>query len=236
MDNYQKAVLISEKNKAFFTCVSLKNSTDILEGFDYKNDTYTIEQNGDIFNTKFDFTLNENSNIESCFALFNSEWLICEKKDDCFCTILDFEKRIEKIKITFKDNIVDEYVFIIKYVEADRDLYYRMQAESQRQAYIETAQIKCATGADLVNVYFKPCCDDYVRTEIVLYRDDMLLAKFKVDDDFYFKSISGLAYGKYDFVLRQYGKDDFLIFETDHIQFQIEASVRIKGHVNTYNI
>ena len=88
----------------------------------------------------------------------------------------------------------------------------------------------------MVNVYFKPCCDDYVRTEIVLYRDDMLLAKFKVDDDFYFKSISGLAYGKYDFVLRQYGKDDFLIFETDYIQFQIEASVRIKGHVNTYNI
>ena len=42
MDNYQKAVLIIQKNKAFFTCVSLKNSTDILEGFDYKNDTYNM--------------------------------------------------------------------------------------------------------------------------------------------------------------------------------------------------
>ena len=45
--------------------------------------------------------------------------------------MLDFENRIEKIKLTFADNIVDDYIFSVQYVEADKDLYYQKQAEAK---------------------------------------------------------------------------------------------------------
>lgn len=50
-----------------------------------------------------------------------------------------------------------------------------------------------------------------------------MLAKYKVDEDTFFKSISGLAYGKYTFVLKQFDKDSNPLLETEHIEFTITS-------------
>ena len=49
----------------------------------------------------------------------------------------------------------------------------------------------------------------------------MMLAKYKVDEEVFFKSINGLAYGKYEFVLKQLNTKNETILETDKISFQI---------------
>ena len=109
----------------------------------------------------------------------------------------------------------------MKYVEADKDIYYAKKEQERKDNLLETASIKVATGVDLVNVYFQPCCDNYARTEIVLYKDDIMLAKYKVDEETFFKSISGLAYGKYEFILKQFDDKGNIILETDKISFSI---------------
>ena len=168
-----------------------------------------------------------------------------------FSLELNFEKRVEKIKLTFTDNIVDEYIFSVQYIEADKVLYYQKQAESRRNNYIESAQIKHSTGNDLVNIYFQPCCSDYEYTEIYLYIPQdyvtvggpygpvkkpsswQLFKKCKVPSEDFYKSINGLAYGTYAYVVKQFDKKDNLLLETEHIEFSLKAPKKpITGHIN----
>jgi len=221
MDKYQKVLLETEKTSIFFTCTSKKNSLVLNGGFNYDEDVYTLTQEEDIFSTKYEFVVKTNPNIETCTFLVNDEWQSASRKDDAFFVGLDFENRVEKVKLTFADNIVDDYTFSVQYVEADKDLYYKKQAETRRNTYIEAAQIKHSTGADLVNICFQPCCDEYCKTEITLYKDNMMLAKYRVDEECFFKAIIGLAYGKYAFVLKQFDSNGEVLFETDKMEFSI---------------
>ena len=116
---------------------------------------------------------------------------------------------------------------------------------------LKTADIKVSTGADLVNIYFQPCCNKYDYTEIQLYipKDFVtvggpygpvqkpstwsMIKKCKVDTEEFFKSINGLAHGKYSFILKQYDKNSNLLLETEHIEFSISApKQKIVGRVN----
>ena len=57
--------------------------------------------------------------------------------------------------------------------------------------------------------------------KITLYKDSMMLAKYKVNEEMFFHSISGLAYGKYEFVLKQFDNKGKIILETDKIGFSL---------------
>lgn len=137
---------------------------------------------------------------------------------------INFNDRIEKIKISFINNLADDYILAVKYQEADKEKYRAKKEQERKDALLATAAVKCSTGADLVNIYFQPCSDDYTRTEIILYREEQMLAKYKVDEECFFKSITGLAYGTYNFVLKQYDKDNNIILESDEIVFTIRSA------------
>ena len=233
MDKYQKVLLETEKTSVFFACTSKKNFAVLDGGFNYDEDVYTLTQEEDIFSTKYEFVVKTNPNIETCTFLVNGEWQSASRKGSAFSVELDFENRVEKVKLTFADNIVDDYIFSIQYVEADKDLYYQKQAEEQKAKLLSAAQIKHSTGADLVNIYFQPCCVQYAKTEIVLYKDTMMLAKYKVEEETFFKSISGLAPGTYSYVIKQYDKKDDLLMETEHFEFRIQKPMQpIMGRIN----
>ena len=227
--------------------ISRRFSTDILRelsiagvgssflksDFDCDADIYKLVQEDDIFSTKYCFALKTNANIETCSVCINENWIAIEQIEGCFSVILDFEKRVEKVKLTFADNIVDDYIFSVQYVEADKDFYYQKQAEEHKAKLLSAAQIKHSTGADLVNIYFQPCCIQYAKTEIVLYKATMMLAKYKVEEETFFKSISGLAPGTYSYVIKQYDKKDDLLMETEHFEFQIQNPKQpIMGRIN----
>ena len=244
MDKYQRVVLENNKKDSFYYCVSVKNGGGAPNtNFNYSTDVFTLTQDEDIFSTKYTFVLRANTNIETCSFYVNGEWHSANQKGTSFCIELDFENRVEKVKLIFADNIVDDYVFIVEYVEADKDLYYQKQVELQRRTYIEAAQIKHSIGAHLVNIYFQPCCTDCCKTEIELWiakgrrenhhgmiayipklisaKPEQIIAKFSVGEGFFFKSISGLANGVYVYRVRQYKNNCELLFESDFKFFEI---------------
>jgi hypothetical protein len=136
---------------------------------------------------------------------------------------VDFDKPAKELKLYFIDNFADALSIKLKFVAADKGLYDAKMHDALIKERTKTANIKVSTGADLVNIYFQPCCDSYARTEITLYKDNMMLAKYKIDEEAFFKSIGGLAYGKYTFVLKQFDKDSNALFETGKIEFTISA-------------
>lgn len=136
---------------------------------------------------------------------------------------VDFDKPAKELKLYFIDDFADTLSVKLKFVAADKGLYDTKMHDALIKERTKTANIKVSTGADLVNIYFQPCCEDYVRTEIVLFKDNMMLAKYKIDEEAFFKSIGGLAYGKYTFVLKQFDKDSNALFETEHIEFTISS-------------
>ena len=51
-------------------------------------------------------------------------------------------------------------------------------------------------------------------------------------EDFY-KSINGLAYGTYAYVIKQFDKKDNLLLETEYIEFSLKAPKQpIMGRIN----
>ena len=147
----------------------------------------------------------------------------CGRVHQYFLCELNFEDKIDGIKISFIDGLADDLIIPVCFIEADKEKYYAKKEQERKDNLFKTANIKTAAGADLVNIYFQPCCEDYVRTEIVLFKDNMMLAKYKIDEESFFKSIGGLAYGKYTFVLKQFDKDSNPLLETEHIEFTITS-------------
>ena len=224
-----------------------------ISDFDYDADCYKLVQEQDIFSTKYRFTLKKNTNIETCTVCINGNWTGAEQIGECFSVILDFENRVEKIKLTFADNIVDDYTFSVQYVEADKDTYYQKQEADRKANLLTAAQIKHSTSSDLINIYFRPCCDKYEYTEILLYIPQeenfkgwtgdgrkvveilswSMIKKCKVPSEDFYKSINGLAPGTYSYVIKQYDKKDELLMETEHFEFRIQKPKQpIMGRIN----
>lgn len=135
---------------------------------------------------------------------------------------IDFAKPIKYIKIVDKNKIIDDIVLKVIFVEADKEKYYSKIEAARKELLLKNAHIKHATGIDLVNIYFQPCCEEYTTTAIILYTNDQLfMAKYQVDKDFFFKSISGLAYGTYYYEAIQYDKNNKELIKTPKTKFSI---------------
>lgn len=169
-----------------------------------------------------------------------------------FFVPVSFEDKFESLKIVFKNNLADDLTLAVSYVLADKEKYYEKKEQEYKDNLLKTADIKISTGVDLVNIYFQPCCDKYEYTEIQLYIPKefitvggpygpvqkpstwSMIKKSKVDPEEFYKSINGLANGKYSFILKQYDKDNAIILETGHIEFTISTPKAhgIRPHIN----
>jgi len=225
MDKYQKYLM--ELSHSYISYILKEKEKNC-----FNDGKITIKQDEDITITKYQLHISSKA-IESVFAINSGkEEKLNESIDPIysspksgeqkrFSIELDFEKRIESIKIVFVDNLADDLIIPVVYAEANKEQYYAKKEKERKDSLLKKADIKVSTGADLVNIYFQPCLEDYLRTEIILYKDGMMLAKYKVDEEVFFKSINGLAYGKYEFVLKQFNTRNETILETDKISFQI---------------
>ena len=102
----------------------------------------------------------------------------CLALADLNSSIINFDNKIDSIMLVFKNNLADELLIPVVYQEADKQAYYAKKEQERKDALLKSANIKVATGTDLVNIYFQPCCDEYCKTEITLYKDSMMLAKY----------------------------------------------------------
>ena len=241
MNKYQEYLLKGclGQNFIFYRCCpfmyEVEGSKTQYGVFDKNTDTLTITQDENINIVEYVLVVTSDTaqrvNISSISTLNNGKWNAVElspygqrgQQKPAYKIWVNFNNRTEKIKLSFKNDLADEYIINLKYVEADREKYIIKKVKEERDILLKSASIKHSTGNDLVNIYFQPCCDEYERTEITLYKDGQMLAKYKVDDGVFFKSISGLAYGTYEYVVKQYGKGDKLLLETAKIKCTISA-------------
>lgn len=230
MDKYQKYLLDkygdSLLNVVFVRPIQEDKRNETRYIFcDEKSNSLIIEQDEDINKTQYYLLVPSSANryeiISNVFVYKNNEWKECEIEQKVFKTIIDFNDRVEKIKITFVNGLADELIIPLAYKEANVEKYYAKKEQEKKEDLLKKANVKVSTGADLVNIYFQPCSEDYAHTEIILYKDSMMLAKYKVAEEAFFKSISGLAYGKYEFILKQFNNKNECIVETNKINFSL---------------
>lgn len=199
-----------------------------------ENDKIILEQDENIELVDYNLTLSNIyvETIEKILILKNDKWKEVETNKTISIN-LNFLDKTQQIKFVFKNNIADDYVVDIEYIEANKEIYFAKKEQEHKESLLKTANIKVSTGVNLVNIYFQPCSDKYARAEIILYKDNMMLAKYKVDEETFFKSITGLANGKYSFVLKQYDNNSSIILETNNIDFIISTPrQQVIGHVN----
>lgn len=205
-----------------------------------EDDKLIITQDSDITIIDYVVSINdlEIDAIDKIEVLKEDKWYEIHKNNTIYIE-LSFAKKASQIKFSFKNNIADDYIIDIEFIEADKEQYYAKKEQDYKDNLLKTADIKVSTGADLVNIYFQPCCDKYEYTEIQLYipKDFVtvggpygpvqkpstwsMIKKCKVDPEEFYKSINGLANGKYSFILKQYDKENVIILETGYIEFTI---------------
>lgn len=205
-----------------------------------EDDKLIITQDSDITIIDYVVSINdlEIDAIDKIEVLKEDKWYEIHKNNTIYIE-LSFAKKASQIKFSFKNNIADDYIIDIEFIEADKEQYYAKKEQDYKDNLLKTADIKVSTGADLVNIYFQPCCDKYEYTEIQLYipKDFVtvggpygpvqkpstwsMIKKCKVDPEEFYKSINGLANGKYSFILKQYDKENVIILETEYIEFTI---------------
>lgn len=163
--------------------------------------------------------------------------------------VVDFDNRAKDITFNFANNAAEPLTLKLKFIESDHAFFDAKEAESNRQRLIAAANIKIATGSDLVNVYFQPVTDNYSHTVIELYLAngnferqqihssgvavrmapakllggtvESLLGKFKVEDGMFFKAITGLANGVYGVKIVEFDKNNNQLFSSDIMFFVI---------------
>lgn len=227
MNKYQKYFL---KEDAYIDCFALGSDINCSLDRTLENGVVRIKQNEDI--SIKEYTLASRYPFD---YLCENEWRKSSKMENRVWQIAKFDWAvpIEKVRFLVDNEFVEALEINIEYEFADVEAYDKKQEQKRKNDLIEKASIKHSTGADLVNIYFQPCSSDYIRTEIALYRDGLMLSKYKVDEESFFKSIGGLAYGTYSFIVKQFDKSDNLLLETEHIEFTVKApKAPVMGRIN----
>ena len=247
MDKYQEYILHTLQKPMGTIYAYADNSSITLDNglFDNKlikvdiDEKIVIKQNEDITITKYQLVL-VHEGIEAIYAVKQNEHfpfncVITEyhwsgektnKDRKVFYYELNFDNKIDSIKIVFKDRVAEDLIVPIEFLDADKEAYYAKK-EAERIAKLRwKAAISHATGLNLVNIYFQPCSENYAKTEIILYHGNkLMMAKYIVEGEQYFKAITDLACNNYSFVLKQLSADGEIFFETDPIDFSIKYPV-----------
>ena len=252
MDKYQKYLMNTARS--YFAYINEKEKNIVKC---YTNDKIMITQDEDITVGGY-FLYIANKSFERVFAIKGEQQIALKAEFDPimsskssgeqrrFFLPLSFDNRIESIKIVFNNNLADDLIIPVIYVEANKEKYYAKVAQEQNAKLLAKAQIKHSTGADLVNIYFQPCCDTYAKTEIELYlangnfsrpssmcvtfftpqllggQVEQLIGKYVIEDGSLFKSISGLAKRVYGYKVRQFDANGKILCESDFAFFSIK--------------
>lgn len=243
MNKYEE--LVFSNNVEYCISVVGKEKNYSAE-IDKKKKELVLKQEDDINFTKYQFVVISNpkeSSIASVDYQVNKKWVEAilvnsnKKKGlyspdyyqrplkrgfDLYVVDLDFNEKATKIRITYKNGIVDPIELKINYVEADKDKYYQKIAAQNRSELLAKMSVSCRTGNSLVNVFWQNATKDVKKVLFELFLDNQqLIMKNEMDSDTMFKSVQGLAYGKYYFRLSQFDEKGDLIVATDLIAFTL---------------
>ena len=134
---------------------------------------------------------------------------------------VDFNNRIKELTIVYRD-VVEPITIPVEFIEADRSIY-DAQVQKETNALIKPEH---KTGNDLVNIYWNLVNDKVEVVKINLYSisngDTRLIGKYKEEESM-FKSITGLAYGKYCYEIIELDGSGKEVARTDKIEFTLSV-------------
>lgn len=201
-----------------------------LSSFEWDYKTVTIVQNENYNVKKYNIYLLIAVAEKVEYVLNGQAHIVKESEKNKYLIELDYDNRIEKIKIYFSNGVVDPVEIPIVYVEADMKKYDEKVMAEHKKALEEKANVKVTTGDSIINVTFQPVNDSFSYSKVELYtitgtkvinnktqNEYQLMAKYKTPEDVYFHSITGLAYGKYAIILVQYDNSNKEIYKSDYI-------------------
>ncbi|MFA6377335.1 MAG: hypothetical protein WCW63_01785 [Acholeplasmataceae bacterium] len=184
----------------------------------------TIYQNMDYRKKDYLLTIN-NSSIES----LEISKRVYKTNDGKIDVNISFEEPFDSIIVNFKNAVVDPCSFKVDFVGADKKAFDDKVKSDERKALIKGMGLCVASGHHLLNIYWMNTNDKVAYTSVKLYYGiTLLMEQFKIDSGKFYLAIPNLAFGKYSFVIGQYGKDDKLIFETDIIEIDLTDKIMKK--------
>jgi len=238
MNKYQKFIL--ERTLCFISKDMEVNDKKAVTNYVNDNDEFMIQQDEN-------YNIKKHNIIVGGLSIDSIE--IDGKKDDKMnLAVVDFDNRAKEITFNFANNVAEPLTLKLKFIESNHASFDAKEAENNHQNLMATANIKLATGADLVNVYFQPVTNNYSYTVIELYLAqgsfekqhissgvayklppakllggtiESLLGKFKVEDGMFFKAITGLANGVYGVKITEFDKNEKPLFSSDVMFFVI---------------
>lgn len=146
---------------------------------------------------------------------------------------VDFDNQIRNIRISSVSSIFNQIDLELEYVFADKKAYYaKKEAEDLAKKEADQKELNLRikpehkTGNDLVNIYWNLVNDKVEIVKINLYsisnNDTRLIGKYK-EEEAMFKSITGLAYGKYCYEILELDGAGTEIARTDKIEFTLSV-------------
>lgn len=261
MNKYQEYLLSHIKENCngtflFSDCAPVGESCkdDTYGSYDKTTNCFIIKQDKDITKTVYVLKISQDKCpfVAAVQVKKNTSYVDVPLSE----IIIDFNDRIDAIRLKFIKNIANDLEIGIAYKEADKQAYNEMQAVLQKENTLKRAAIKHSVGESLVNIYFQPCADNYDHTEISLFIPDKievkqvggphgpvnqenvlawsLIMKTTVENGIFFKSITGLAFGRYAYIVKQFDKANNVLIETGYMEFYIQRQqppIIDQGHV-----
>lgn len=234
MDKYQiKALELLNINLSCIGRAFSKKANAYTKVLGVEGDSILVRDDKDINSKEYQLQLYVGLNL-TVEALFNGKWVKYDNanhtnhKGETFDgVIIDFsiDKRPEMLRLSFPNNVVDPLELKLEYELVTEEEYERIQNDPERLRKVMNVSVR--TADRLVNIYWQHAKENIVGlVRIDLYMGSVgsgqLMGKYKENDEVFFKSIDGLAYGNYYFKLFQFDKNNNEIASTDFISFTIK--------------
>lgn len=241
MNKYQTKALefLGVNPSEFGKTISAKTSS-ATKGLRIENDSILVFADRDIYSKDYtlQFLVGRYIKVE---LRFGNKWVPQEtteyefdvRQNNCVSkqrfigveSKINLDNRPDKLKLIIPGKVCDDIIIDIKYDIMTEEEYWKVQ--NSPETLRKKMEVSFRTADDLVNIYWKHAKENIIAlVRIDLYMKNgesrQLMGKYKETDEIFFKSIGGLAYGKYCFQLFQFDKDNKEIASTDFIDFELK--------------
>jgi hypothetical protein len=136
---------------------------------------------------------------------------------------IDFNKPVKSIMFYFRYDIAEPYELKI-----NLEKYKKVKTIDDQSLYKENMKVDFAIGQGLVNIYFQKAKKEVTLIKVELYKvfdksESRLISTYIIPNERFYLSITGLAYGVYEFKVLQYEATNSskLVVESDKVRFTL---------------
>lgn len=202
--------------------------------FSFNNGIISITRNPNYHVHEYEITVTHPS-IDNIWVTKDGKTITGDIIDETTRTIsIDFNKKSPSLFVSFKENLTDPIELPIEYTDADKNKWDEKIKAEKEEELAKKANIIVTNGISFVNILFRPIDITYHHAIATLYFEErdvnnnpvllQIMGDFKSEEGMFFIPICNIGYGTYVAILKQYDKDDNLIYESKQTSFLLKDS------------